>query len=710
MNHSHQKRSFFCSRFAPLAAVAIGIAMLCTHPSMAAPLFWENEISTALDARDSCYAIAGIDTAMFRRLQVDSSRITKLSPDTMCVWFDFLNGLSCPDSDESAVLWFKRALLASDKDPGRLWVLSVEFDRCGKQSWEEKCFDKLELLFLISGANSAPVLSQQLLCKSAVASTHGNTREADFFDGWALRFDRHSTVPVILAKLARGITDFPAAAGLARQLVISVSNSWEAQFGTARAIARWLFLVAQFLVAGILLGLGARLLSPSLHVWAERFPDVFSSRGKLFLMAAVFFSAVFLGAIAFLWISFFVVWRRLSPRDKIPAVVALSLFLLLPLSVRLSDMLDRTLSAGGSVSLYKQVIDEGWYEALDSVVASRAINGPDYLVHTGAALYSCKKGAPGSAFPQLKMAQALAKDDPLVIVAAGNALYYAGDLAGARNAYQQCIRLHPAYEPAYFNLGQYCFATMETAKGMDYTTQAARLNAVSVDSFIKKNDEYFSKDWPPLRQLMWPDFTPAYFWKNIFPAYCGTLNTAQERFGALFFGMPILWYAVLSLLLAALLFGFNSSVWSKDFAKRVSACKLCQTPVCRKCKRGTICRDCFGATQHIRNEQIRQRIMGKIQQKSLRTRAVTAIVLDLLFPGTGLLYRGVPAYQSLPLVAATSMVYASAVAFVRASFDYPAWALHQLAAPLWSAFAAYVAIFAIRAAFKTARVIKRQGD
>jgi hypothetical protein len=238
---------------------------------------------------------------------------------------------------------------------------------------------------------------------------------------------------------------------------------------------------------------------------------------------------------------------------------------------------------------------------------------------------------------------------------------------------------------------------METAKGMEYTTLAARLEPETINAFIKKNDECFSKDWPLLRQLMWPDFSPAYFWRTVFPAQGGTWETAQDRFGAMFFGIPLKLYLFVSLLFAVTLLALDFSVWSKTVIKKVSSCKLCQTPVCRKCKRGNICRDCFNATQQIRNEQIRQRIMGKIQVKAVRFRSIIAWVLDVGFPGSGFVFRSAPLYKSLPLMVLTAALYATGIWMSFACFDYPAWLTEKLIFPVYAGCALYIGIFAVRA-------------
>jgi hypothetical protein len=691
----------------------LGFVFSMALSSAAQPVFWESEITSALDSRDIMYLEAGIRSAEFAKMRPGyHSPAVPRAPDTTTPWPFFLKGLSyAQDSGEVASLFFNKAITCAEKNPGRSWVLSVEFERCGLTTWQEKCLKKLELLFLASGARSAPAITQQLLYKAASMSGKGADDATETYNSWASWFDRDYLWTQIQAIQSSGI--FAMAKVFPRLQVIAgkIPLSWETQLVLARNSVGWLFTFFLIAIAGILLAIGVRYLPWALHLPSERLPDIFSSKAKLFLAILILASLVFLGVIAFVWCFFFLVWRHCSSRDKSLATIALVLFLLFPLGIKIEDMFDRALSPTGSVMLYKKALDEGYYYQLDSCIRARTIsNNADYLIHTAAALYSLKKGEPLSAVPHLQIAQHLFRDNPAVLITAGNTFFYSGDLTGARNTYQECIKLYPDYEPAYFNLGQYYFNSMETAKGMDYITQATKLNPGYVNAFIKKNDECFSKEWPPLRQLIEPDFTPLYFWNNIFPDYCGTWGTASQRFGAMFFGLPLPWYCALALALFIILILSDSLVWSKAVVKKVTACKLCQAIVCRKCKRGVICRTCFSATQQIRNEQIRQRIMGKIQFKTQRFRSLMTIFLDMVFPGAGMIYRGASLYQSLPFIAATSVVYATYVSLFRATFDFPAWTVQGLLTLAYMVLALYNIFFLIQGFIKGAKELTKRGD
>jgi tetratricopeptide (TPR) repeat protein len=678
------------------------------------PLFWEQEIKSALDSRDAFYKSAGIRSDFFAGLhsRQNTFRLFQSIPqDSTSTWYYFLKGLAVTkDSAEIASLFFNKALVLTEKDPGSTWVLCSEFERHGFYLWQEKSLKKLEELFLASGAQSAPVVAQPLLFKAVFPGASHRTNTPEFYCSWAEKFDKNSIWPALIKIKSGGIFNLGRTIATVEKIIGKIASSWRLQLVLSRHLFAWFFSFIIFCIVGILVGIGAKHLPSSLHIASEYLPSLFSSKAKLFLVFCVFCSVAFFGALPFLWCFFFIIWRHCRRRDKRLLGLALALFLLFPIGIRVGDMFDRALSPEGPVMLYKKVIDEGYYSSLDSCIAAQTrLAGGDFLLHTAAALYSLKKGDPVSAYPHIKLAQRSSPYNPAVIIASGNAKFYHGDLSGARNAYQQCIKLYPSYEPAYFNLGQYFFNSMETAKGMEYITQAAKLNPVNINAFIKKNDECFSKEWPPLCQLIAPDFNPAQFWNAIFPFYCGSWKTATERFGGLFLGVPLLWYCGIEAALLVLLLCFDVLVWSKDILKKVSACKLCQAPICRACKRGGVCKNCFNDTQHIRNEQIRQRIMRKIQNRTVGSGLMIAHFLDMLFPGAGIAYRGSPVYKSLPVIAATALVYATYASLLHSTSEYPSWIFQGATIPLYCLLVFYNMFFIVRAIMKSVKELKMRG-
>jgi tetratricopeptide (TPR) repeat protein len=686
--------------------------VFCTFTTVAQPIFWETELTRALDIRDSCYRIAGISSASPAAIQQGSRQFKQHSdaPDTASPWFCFLIGMAAPkDSSDAVSQWFTKAVMATGKDPGQTFALALEFGRCGQAAWQEKCLKKLTILFLVSGAQSAPLICQMLLF-NASRSPAGSDQAARY-RYWATTFDRHCLWPCILDIKDQGVFVVPKVSSITREIIDKIRTSWELQLELSRQWYRWFAHICMVLVFCVLVGISAKYLPQALHLYSERLSDAYRPKAKLALTLVLYVSLFFLGIIPFLWITFFLLWRHLRMRDKMLAGIALALLLLYPINIRLTDMFESCCTPKSSVTLFRKAIDEGYYASLDSCIAAQLKTaGNDFLLQSASAILNLKKGDAAAAALPVRAARQISPFDPSVIVTTGNSLYFAGDLAGARNAFLECIKRYPSYEPPYFNLGQYYFNSMETAKGMEYITQAAKLNPAFINAFIKTNDELFSKDWPLIRQLIQPDYAPSYFWKNIFPRYGGSWSSANDRFGADCLGMSILSYGGTSLFLLILLMALDTLVWSRDTVRKIYVCKLCQTPICRKCKRGGICQDCFNTTQHIRNENIRQRIMAKIQFRSRRFHVLIATFLDMAVPGAGMLYSNASVYWTLPVLILTAIVYGSYLTVLYPSTTCPAWLMSSIVMPGLAVCIAYNIFFMVRTVTQVVRELKLPGE
>ncbi len=84
--------------------------------------------------------------------------------DSTSPWYNLLSGFSVlKSSPDSIPIYFGRALESAGNDMGTVYVLSLEFDRFQQQLWEQKCLERARKLFLSSGAQSSPLISQSLL-------------------------------------------------------------------------------------------------------------------------------------------------------------------------------------------------------------------------------------------------------------------------------------------------------------------------------------------------------------------------------------------------------------------------------------------------------------------------------------------------------------------------------------------------------------------
>jgi len=189
------------------------------------------------------------------------------------------------------------------------------------------------------------------------------------------------------------------------------------------------------------------------------------------------------------------------------------------------------------------------------------------LRQTAAALYAAKNNDMGYALPALQKARSLRGNDPVVLLTEEMFILSPG-LEKSKNAFETCIKQFPGYAPAYFNCGQYYLGTVETIKGMDCIDRATKLDPRAINSFIKTNDESFSKKWPRLRQLMPPEYSAGTSGKR-FSRNTGIMGTPMF-YGKHFLGVPIVAYMILSPLVVLLLILIDAFAWSGNRVRNIS--------------------------------------------------------------------------------------------------------------------------------------------
>jgi hypothetical protein len=363
-------------------------------------------------------------------------------------------------------------------------------------------------------------------------------------------------------------------------------------------------------------------------------------------------------------------------------------------------MLRGCLLPDGSVSLFRKALHEGNYPDLDRAVRDGAAKRPDdFLVHTAAALVALKGNDIESAKLFIRQARMLRGDDPVVLLTEGIVFFVAGDIGHARDIFESCHTLFPKMVQAVFNCGQCYLVSNETIKGMEYLDRAAKINSESVNSFIALNDKLFSRKWPKLRQFMMPDYSSGYFWSAVFPHFGGSWASSSQLWGRSFLGIPLAWSCVLFPLLFIAVLMADFFIWGNARVAKIFQCKLCRAPMCRQCKKGVICELCFEQLHQIRNENIRQRIIEKILLKKKKSERLRASLLDVLFPGGGMLLRasGVPAAAILVMAIAASG-YGAISVLSSIPLTYPYLLMRDIVAFAWVAAPMLNLGFAVRAA------------
>ncbi len=686
-------------------------ALLPQKGHCAYPLYLENEIHSALVSRDAYYRLAGVENLMFPFPATDTARLDSVrikvgergyepTESGTLPWPYLLAGLAASkNSPKSMNEFFQKAFEAASVDPGFTWVLSQEYNRIGQPQWERICLDQLKKIIVSKGATVSAVCAQPLLYKAISADKSGQPAAAREYYFLAQLFDRHSAWPFIRSI----VSAFPLRVATmyeeSEKLVVFFAHSWAAQLSLSFALLLWIRTCLAVLVIGTFLILGYKYSPSVLHWITELFPGTVSRKWKRYFSLIILMSCISFGVLPFLWLLTFLTWRFCSRRDK--WILGLGCFLLMlhPLGVYVEDQFRQCLSPESSISLFRKSIDEGYYGDLDRAVRTAAQARPsDYLAQTAAAMVSLKGDDLTSAQNFIRRALVLRKDDPAVLLTEGIIFYRLGQFDKARGAYEDCQRLFPGYAAAFFNCGQCYLVSNETIKGMEYLDRATKIDAAGVNAFISMNDELFARKWPKLRQFIQPEYSVGYFWTNVFPISGGGWASSNKLWGQSFLGLPLWGYCLCAPLLFFVLLLLDFFKWSTPGVVKIFRCKLCETAMCRHCKKGVICEQCFEQLHQIRNENIRQRIIERILLKNRRINKIGSSLIDVLVPGAGMLYKssGFPTAALLLMTVAASG-YAFLLTIQSLPVNYPFWVLKDVMTFTYLTIPLYNAVFAVRA-------------
>jgi len=183
-----------------------------------------------------------------------------------------------------------------------------------------------------------------------------------------------------------------------------------------------------------------------------------------------------------------------------------------------------------------------------------------------------------------------------------------------------------------FNYGQINLEKATIADGLKYTGIGLNLSPRVINSFIKKNSNYFGEtEWPLFRNFFLGVVTPNVLWDN-FPIFSKpSTGTIQKYWGATFFGLPV----QLSLLIIIILYVVSSLIVPTHFyLKKMGECVLCGKPVCKKCRVNDYCNECQAVLQNISNESLVSALKIKIADTKRISILIRAHISDIFFPGT----------------------------------------------------------------------------
>ena len=649
--------------FAVVWTIASIIPASARENTNAGNWFWENQIADAIEHRNSLFTnLFGTEaTLALSDLSRNARREAEaiLSADsTTEPWLLLIYGvLRYLEGDNQAQQYLSRSLEYAADDPGTTWLLFTEFNRYHLPSLMEESLLQLEKQMLSAGAQSVPPISRQLLQYGTVSKLSGDYAGALNFYSWAHRFDRHEYESFLKTASLNGVRHPVATIRSLMQAIAVIRVSWPAQFSASISFYRALrtFLIIFLLMSATILGV--KYLPLALHRPAHFYSESVSPALRSVLVTAILLSLIAFGIIPFLWVMMFLIWKHCSGTDRVFGIFIIVILLLAPLDAVLVNRCRLTADTGGHAMQFSRTLYEGYSPTATSDPARKTVSSDTKsAVESFTEIVATMKKQDWTVAMARINSMPGSETDPFIADLKGICLFFRGSFAAAIGTFQQVLESHPSDPSAQFNLARCYIASNDATAGMELLKKAADAHPSLINSFIYDNDRHFSDTWPPLRQVLFPEYTPARFWKEIFLGPPGRASQLRQYWGYSFLGLPPLYSFFIFLVLTGVLSFTGRVTAGNRKLRRLFSCKYCGKVLCRRCTSGILCQDCAGTTRSVSSqrdvEQVRERLVSVYEDR----RSVRNMFFNLLYPGSGtLLSQQTPGLQTVVILLSTLM-------------------------------------------------------
>lgn len=642
--------------------------------------FLDREIRTAVTIRNTVYSqlmndSADIDISKWdKKLMQRTKRVLPNIDSCSNAWQPMIKGmLYYLDDNEVSESFFGKALSLAEEAPGTTWLLFAEFNRYGLSEWVNTSLVQLEKQILSLGASSAPLLSRQLAHYGIIARMNGDHENAFRYFDWAHRFnpgETRSLKQIVTLSFPFHIRRLIAAAA---EYISAVRRSWNTQL---HFVYTFYSFFRQFIIIFILLislTLCVKYFPRALHKLTHLFPDNVDLRLKIVSVSVATLSFLSFGIIPFLWLVAFLIWKYLSRSERILFGVVIGALILSPVDSAVSDRFFHAISPEEPIQKLSYSLNEGYVVQRGSLSATLEKNGKISLpLGLSATTDAIKSGNLSTARRIIRQLSDNYPNDPVVMEMEGIVHFLSGSIDLAKKSFKEAVDTAPRSYSAIFNLARCHIHLNNATRGMELLEEAAELNPDIVNGFIRKNDEYYSDNWPELRQVLFPDYTPARFWTSIFLPFTKNPATRRTMWGLSFLGFSPGVSFVLFLMFLGAVFFLDRLHRRNQRIRRIFECKYCGRIICRKCTTGILCDSCAGLTRYIKEQDTLNQIRNKIVHFHSAAASLRDSLFNLLLPGCGsLLSAQVNILRFVPLLVCTAIVYTYWFTFLRsASFSW----------------------------------------
>ncbi len=489
------------------------------------------------------------------------------------------------------------------------------------------------------------------------------------------------------------------------QDIVGLWSYYDNQFFVLLNGAQWMRSAFSLFLFLCLLLLFIRYYPNITHHWAERLPR----QVELPLRYAVI--GILVGCLWIIGLGFVVLslagvillWKHCGFSEKSILKVVLAALLLLPLWLAGEHALYRHLDSESGMRLYQIAFNRGSEKNLETRLADFTPRmGRDSLyLFMGRSLYYKKQGDISRARAWASAAERLAPEEPLVTLQKGNLALMEDEFVSAREFYSSATQAGAGYVETWFNMSQMELFANNSSEHKKLLDRAGMVDALRVTAFLQDNDRLFSR-LPVQRRTMDVMPRPGMFWSD---AYVGLkrleILPAPVRSGLASYP-PWLYYGGLGLSLLFLFIRYhNYSVHVQG--RTLFGCKICGRTMCRQCRKGLHCVDCFKTVSGVSDAKLRIELTSHLKSRGQVAEVLLHHGLNAVFPGAGEVYAGKGRARFLCLFI-TCFLVSQLYGMTSHIMEYPDFVLGPLAWMLWLPLLALYLFFILRLLLKVSKL------
>ena len=538
----------------------------------------------------------------------------------------------------SGAPWIRESSRLAEDDLGLQWLLVLLQLQNGTKDAFAQQAQGLEASMLSQGWSRLPEAASWLLVSARELDAANAHDKADLARTVASELDPVSPIPEwILAKRSIKTADLAGAYSHGHEvwerLLAYPENQQILAFNALRMLRYALALTCLLL----LLSWVVRYWPFVCHSLAERLPRDSSLylRYAVLALVPVALMVAGVGLVAMCFLAAAAVWKHARHYERILIGFILLFVGLQPLMAGLETTISSRFDQAGTESVYQRAVQEGvspdLQERIDRSLA-RATGSDKALLTAAKGIQAGKQAAYSQAQELIHEAHRFAPDDPRIRTALGNQLFLQGKYDSATRLYQDALQGDWSNGPLLFNLGQSIAWRGRTDSMAKLIAQAEPIARYRIDVVARQNSNAF-QTLPPNRLVLPPEPSPAWMWNSIaddFLARRWSIDRWDLQTGLL----DIPPFAVLPLSLAVIVF----LVWwggRPEHRKTLFECRTCGRVMCRVCRKGIHCAQCFRRLSGIEEVDLRNQLLERIEREADSRRKLLRLAMDLVLPGTG---------------------------------------------------------------------------